>query len=105
MDMAASQAEWQARAACLTADPELFFPLSAIGPGADRGAGAKAICASCGARTACREHARAPGQVQGVWGGPPEEERRILRNRRPRAAAGRSGPGGGLHLLGGPLAR
>ena len=51
-------------AACLGADPDLFFP-----PPGDDGAEAKAICASCPVRSECYELACANGEKAGIWGG------------------------------------
>jgi WhiB family redox-sensing transcriptional regulator len=82
---------WWARAACSTADPDLFFPISPSGPGAGKGARAKAICARCEIQQACLDHALNAGPVQGVWGGTSEEERRPLLRRRPSAARARAG--------------
>jgi WhiB family redox-sensing transcriptional regulator len=73
------------RAACSTADPELFFPISTAGPAARQVAQAKAICARCEIRQACLEYALDAGRVQGVWGGTTENERRLIRQRARRA--------------------
>lgn len=65
---------WQKRAACLEADPELFFP--------ERGyssAAAKAICATCPVIAECLAYALATHQQFGTWGGTTERERRKLR--------------------------
>ena len=51
-------------AACLGANPDLFFP-----PEGDDGAEAKAICASCPVRSECYELACANGEKAGIWGG------------------------------------
>ena len=68
--------DWWKSAACQDADPELFFPVSAVGPGREDIARAKAVCASCRVRRPCLEFALATHQVHGVWGGLTEEERR-----------------------------
>jgi len=68
--------DWWKSAACQDADPELFFPVSAVGPGREDIARAKAVCASCRVRRPCLEFALATHQVHGVWGGMTEEERR-----------------------------
>ena len=70
------QRDWWKSAACQDADPELFFPVSAVGPGREDIARAKAVCASCLVRQPCLEFALATHQVHGVWGGLTEEERR-----------------------------
>jgi WhiB family transcriptional regulator, redox-sensing transcriptional regulator len=80
-----NRAELWSRAACSTADPELFFPISAAGPAVRQVTQAKAICARCKIRQACLDYALDAGQVQGVWGGTTENERRLLRQRTRRA--------------------
>lgn len=72
------------RAACLEADPEIFFPIS---PRDLRGREqARAYCASCAVRTDCLQLALADPGIVGIWGGTDEEDRRRLRGRssRPR---------------------
>ena len=39
--------DWRDKAACLTADPELFFPVGNTGPAVDQIEKAKTVCASC----------------------------------------------------------
>jgi hypothetical protein len=51
-------------AACLDADPDLFFALED-----DAKIRAKAICASCPVRSECYELACANGEETGIWGG------------------------------------
>jgi WhiB family redox-sensing transcriptional regulator len=80
-----TRAEWWSLAACLTADPELFFPISSSGPALRQVARAKAICACCEVQQACLGYALDAGPIQGVWGGMTEEERRLLRQRDRRA--------------------
>jgi len=44
---------------------------------------AKEVCAGCGVRAACLEHALSSREKAGVWGGATERERRrIIRQRR-----------------------
>jgi WhiB family transcriptional regulator, redox-sensing transcriptional regulator len=75
--------DWRARGACVTADPDLFFPLSSSGPGLEQAARAKAVCARCVVRQPCLEFALATQQLHGIWGGTSEEERILLRRRQP----------------------
>jgi WhiB family transcriptional regulator, redox-sensing transcriptional regulator len=82
-----NRALWWPLAACLTADPELFFPISSSGPALRQVARAKRICARCEIQQACLGYALDAGPVQGVWGGMTEEERRLLRQRERRARA------------------
>ncbi len=85
-----NRADWWSHAACSTADPELFFPLSGTGPAAQQVARAKAICAGCQIQHACLSYALAAGTVQGIWGGTTEEERRLLLRRRAGARPARA---------------
>lgn len=50
---------WRAAGACLTADPDLFFPISPAGLAEGQVARAKAICAGCEVRRECLEFALA----------------------------------------------
>jgi WhiB family redox-sensing transcriptional regulator len=70
------RAGWWTRAACASADPELFFPISYSGPALRQVAQAKAICARCPIQQECLSYALDAGSIQGVWGGMTEEERR-----------------------------
>ena len=80
---------WRADAACRGEDPELFFPIGSTGPVLAQIAEAKEVCARCPVRDACLDFALSTGQAYGIWGGLTEDERRSLRRRRQRAAAGR----------------
>ena len=71
---------WRQRAACLSADPDLFFPVSAEGRSLEQVAKAKAICARCRVRRDCLAFALATRQAHGVWGGMSEQERRPTRS-------------------------
>ena len=39
--------DWRSQAACLTVDPELFFPVGNTGPAIAQIAEAKMVCARC----------------------------------------------------------
>jgi WhiB family transcriptional regulator, redox-sensing transcriptional regulator len=87
-------AEWWSLAACQSADPDLFFPISGSGPARAQVERAKAVCAGCPVRSDCLRYALAAGPLQGVWGGLTEEERRLQRQREAKArmrASRRSG--------------
>jgi WhiB family transcriptional regulator, redox-sensing transcriptional regulator len=86
-------ADWRAHGACLSADPDLFFPISAAGPSARQVARAKSVCAGCPVRRECLDFALNTHQVHGVWGGTSAEERQFVRGHRAhtRAAATRTG--------------
>jgi WhiB family redox-sensing transcriptional regulator len=76
--MTKKHADWRGRGACLSADPELFFPLSSAGPSLLQLHQAKTVCAGCQVRAECLEFALATRQVHGVWGGTSEDERQQL---------------------------
>lgn len=70
--------DWSNRAACLRAEPEVFFPVGSGGVALDEITAAKAICASCAVLAECREYALSSRQPFGVWGGLDEEQRRAI---------------------------
>ena len=84
---AGSAANWRSAGACLSADPDLFFPISSAGPGELQIAQARMICAGCRVRQECLEFALAHDQVYGIWGGTTPEDRQRGRRRKRRAAA------------------
>jgi WhiB family redox-sensing transcriptional regulator len=75
------RADWGSRAACRSTDPELFFPVSGVGPSVAQIAEAKTVCARCEVRIECLAFALATWQPCGVWGGTSPEERTRLRNK------------------------
>jgi WhiB family redox-sensing transcriptional regulator len=77
--------DWRDKAACLTADPELFFPVGNTGPAVDQIDKAKAVCARCSVTEMCLQYALDTSQDSGVWGGLSEDERRALKRRAARA--------------------
>ena len=72
---------WRSAAACLSADPELFFPISYSGRALEQVAQAKAICAACPVRRDCLAFALQTEQAHGIWGGLTEQERAARRRR------------------------
>ena len=50
--------DWRDKAACLTADPELFFPVGNTGPAVDQIEKAKAVCARCTVTEICLQAVR-----------------------------------------------
>ncbi|HEY6277679.1 MAG TPA: WhiB family transcriptional regulator [Streptosporangiaceae bacterium] len=74
-------AGWRSQGACLTADPELFVPISAAGAGRQQERLAKAVCNRCPVREPCLRFALRTNQAHGVWGGLGETERLRLRRR------------------------
>jgi WhiB family transcriptional regulator, redox-sensing transcriptional regulator len=70
--------EWRKLGACRGLDASIFYP-----DDDDDAEVAKAVCATCGVRVACLEHALMAREKAGVWGGATERERRrIIRQRR-----------------------
>ena len=64
---------WSGRAACLDADPDLFFP------GPDQSAApALELCAACGVQDRCLHYAVSIGETYGIWGGMTASRRRRL---------------------------
>jgi WhiB family redox-sensing transcriptional regulator len=84
MAQPARQEDWRSLAACRSADPDLFFPISSSGQSIAQAAEAKAICAGCRVQRECLAFALRTHQVHGVWGGLSEQERYP----RPAAPAG-----------------
>jgi WhiB family transcriptional regulator, redox-sensing transcriptional regulator len=70
--------EWRKLGACRGLDAGIFYP-----DDDDDALAAKEVCAGCGVRAACLEHALSSREKAGVWGGATERERRrIIRQRR-----------------------
>jgi len=67
---------WTRRAACTSADPEVFYPARSDTGNA---LAAKAICATCPVVDECLQWALDHDEIYGVWGGLSEHERRELR--------------------------
>jgi WhiB family redox-sensing transcriptional regulator len=72
---------WHERAACLGQDPELFFPVGNSGPALVQIDEAKAVCGRCPVAEQCLRWALKAGQVDGIWGGTTESERRAMNRR------------------------
>jgi WhiB family redox-sensing transcriptional regulator len=69
---------WRQDAACKGLDPEIFYPASD-----EEAAVAKSVCRQCAVVTTCLEYALGSRELDGVWGGATEKERRrIIRQRR-----------------------
>jgi len=79
--MATKEVKWRELGACRGLDPSIFYPDEE-----DEGLEAKSICADCGVRVACLEHALQLREKAGVWGGATERERRRLIRQRRRTA-------------------
>ena len=76
-----TRGQWRSAAACRSADPDLFFPISDSGPALEQTMAAKAICAACRVRRECLAFALRTGQIHGIWGGTTEYERAAVRRR------------------------
>jgi WhiB family transcriptional regulator, redox-sensing transcriptional regulator len=77
--------DWRHGAACLGADPEVFFPIGSTGPALLQTEEARAVCRGCDVARECLCWALDTGQDAGVWGGLSEDERRVLKRREARA--------------------
>lgn len=75
---------WRAAGACLSADPDLFFPITTGAPAAMQVKQAQRICAGCQVRQQCFDFAMSSGESHGVWGGTTPEERIRVRRQRTR---------------------
>ena len=73
-------ADWRSLGACLSADPDLFFPISPGGASKRQEKRAKAVCGTCLVTAQCLAFAMETRQVHGVWGGLGEEELARLRS-------------------------
>ncbi|MEU5893311.1 WhiB family transcriptional regulator [Streptomyces sp. NPDC047461] len=82
---------WRERAACRDVDPDLFFPIGTAGLTLVQIDEAKAVCARCPVRERCLRWALDVGQVEGIWGGTTESERRATRRRSARKDVERIG--------------
>lgn len=70
--------DWRDSAACRDEDPELFFPISEVGPGSAQVERAKSVCARCPVRSECLKYAMDSGLGYGIFGGLTVLERRQL---------------------------
>jgi WhiB family redox-sensing transcriptional regulator len=79
---------WQKRGACGGEDPELFFPISTVGLGAQRQIEvAKDVCRRCPVVDDCLNWALEANEQAGIWGGMSEGERSSLKRRVARQAS------------------
>ncbi len=73
---------WQREGLCNRGSPNLFFPPIDFEPSVQRRkreTKAKTICTSCAVKAECLEHALKHEELQGVWGGTNEKERKRQR--------------------------
>ncbi len=88
-----SGGNWRSRSACLSEDPELFFPIGNTGPAILQTQEAIEVCRRCEVRDQCLEWAMENKIEHGVFGGLSEDERRALKRKNARASKVRSGIG------------
>ena len=67
--------DWRAAAGCLTADPDLFFPVAVGTVASGQIAQALRICAACPVRQQCLDFAMRTRELVGIWGGTTPEQR------------------------------
>jgi WhiB family redox-sensing transcriptional regulator len=84
--------DWRAAAACLSADPDLFFPIAGGAPSARQAAKAVRVCAGCAVCQECLDFAVRMGEAHGIWGGTTPEERTRIRRQRTRQRRVTAGP-------------
>lgn len=72
---------WREIGACVSADPNLFFPVPDGGNAAAQADQALRICAGCLVRRQCLEYAMQNGEMEGIWGGTTPRERKRARRR------------------------
>jgi WhiB family transcriptional regulator, redox-sensing transcriptional regulator len=80
-------AQWRAASACLSADPDLFFPIATGSAVTRETRMALRVCGGCQVRQECLDFAMRSPEMHGIWGGTTPEDR--LRARRRRAELGR----------------
>lgn len=85
MPTGARDGDWQEAAACVRADPDLFFPNSPGGLSFSQITRAKVVCAACPVRRECLEFAIDHDRGDGIWGGTTPKERNSVRRRELRA--------------------
>ncbi|HEY6788014.1 MAG TPA: WhiB family transcriptional regulator [Trebonia sp.] len=91
--------EWRESGACVTADPDLFFPVATGAVAVQQAERARRICAGCHVRRQCLQFAMDFREADGIWGGTTPEERQHARldaaaaRRSAARLARRAGPG------------
>ena len=74
--------DWRTAGACVTSDPDLFFPVSVGTASAKQVSRALRICERCQVKEQCLDFAMQTGEADGIWGGTtPEERVKALRAR------------------------
>lgn len=70
---------WRLKAACLDADPDIFFPEAGYTQDTVL---AKRVCEQCPVVHECLEYALTEGMMEGVWGAKTPTERKALTKER-----------------------
>jgi WhiB family redox-sensing transcriptional regulator len=78
---------WRAAGACAAVDPDLFFPSSPTGFGAAQLEQARRLCRDCPVQRQCLAEAMKMGDVEGIWAGTTQAERKRARRARARSRA------------------
>jgi WhiB family transcriptional regulator, redox-sensing transcriptional regulator len=73
--------QWRAAGACLSADPDLFFPIGTGSAVTSETRMALRICAGCPVRRECLDFAMRSPELDGIWGGTTPAERLKARRR------------------------
>ncbi|MFF7212534.1 WhiB family transcriptional regulator [Streptomyces sp. NPDC008238] len=76
--------DWRQSSRCRYEDPEVFFPVGTGSLTYGQIDQAKAVCGRCPVVEKCLQWALDAGQVEGVWGGTTERERRAMVSRETR---------------------
>jgi WhiB family redox-sensing transcriptional regulator len=79
--------DWREAGACLSADPDLFFPIAVGELAAGESVSALHVCARCPVRQQCLDFAMRTNEAHGIWGGTTPEERIRARRRNKRRTA------------------
>lgn len=87
-------ANWRNDAACLHADPDMFFPIGTTGPALDQIDEAKRICQACPVKKQCLAWALNLGAASGIWGGITETNGAPCPERPPAITIARARRGG-----------
>lgn len=87
-DAAQPGRHWQQDAACRDEDPDLFHPAGKTGIYLKQIKTAKAVCRGCPVKQRCLDWAIANREMNGIYGGMDEDERRRLLRRSRRWVAG-----------------
>ncbi|MHA4776027.1 WhiB family transcriptional regulator [Streptomyces sp. MSC1_001] len=84
-------ADWRTRGACLTRDPEFWFPKGSTSPGSIQAAEAKAICRTCPVAITCAAWAIEKRLQHGIYGGLDAPQRRSIARKETRRDLTHSG--------------